>query len=162
MKRPLLVALGLSCLSCIGAVALMIWQHQVSADGLSERWIVVDVLNGNTLAIGRQGEFQQARLCGIQVAPVHDEEAKALLQNLSAQVDDSVQVVAVGRDRDKTLVAEIYTIQNSKETLFQEALLLGGLAALDSDELKTCPNAFSMRAAADIARTSQSSSMPSR
>jgi|GEM_PF-6707068 len=157
MKRPILVALGLSCLSGLGAGALIVWQNQTPADGVSEAWLVVDVTNGDTLTIGRQGQVQQARLCGINVAPLHDTEAKALLQHLSNQVDNSVQIVAVSHDPDRTVVAEIYTIHSSGETLFQEALLLGGLADLNTNELQTCPNAYSMQLAADSARNSHPS-----
>jgi endonuclease YncB( thermonuclease family) len=126
----------------------------------TERWEVVSVTDGDTIAV-RQGTRQEKiRFCGIDAPEIahgskpgqpYGEDSKTYLEKLIGTTGGKVGVVPVERDRYGRMVAEVFLL-GTQEKLIQEELLSAGLAYVYPQYVRGCWNGSNYWAAEAIAQ----------
>lgn len=150
-----------------GTIAYAAWQDSRRSTGSlspdvselpqTETWLVVRVSDGDTIVVGRNGQEEKIRLCGVDAPekdqPLDDQSKNYLTQLLSEQ-NGEVGIVPVERDRYGRLVAEVFLL-GEPEKLVQEELLKAGMAYVYPQYVDGCWNGAVMKAAEAIGQSQQ-------
>ena len=121
-------------------------QGLAPSPGRSERWEVVNVVDGDTLAVKTEGKDDLIRLCGIdapQLGQPVGNDARAKLRSLVSVVGNQVIVVPSERDRNGLLLAEVFVSagkETEEEKLLNYELVRVGMARHYKQYSDRCPN----------------------
>lgn len=126
-----------------------------ATDRNSQSWLVISVADGDTLTVGRNGETEKIRLCGIDAPELKQplgEESKQFLTELVESSGGQVEITPIERDRYDRLVAEVFVLGDDGERSAQTELLSAGMAYVYDRYVDGCENAQPMRMAQAIAQ----------
>lgn len=154
----------LGAIAGVSTIAIFIFHTDQPSIALTERWIVADIIDGQTLTVRQtDGSEMQVRLCGINVPKMQHSktpmqtfgnESKEKLQSLVAAADNQVMVIPVAKDSDGRTVSEVMSAgKDGIEVSFQEEMLKSGLAYYPKSA--ACPNHLAFENAEKLAITSK-------
>lgn len=150
MKR--FTAVGISIVGI--AVGLAIYAYVKvagSVDQSSQSWVVIDVVDGDTLTAGRGGKREEIRLCGIAAPEISQplgDKSRQFLEQLVNESGGKIEVVPVNHDRYGRQVAEVFVLGETGEKFVQEEMLKSGMAHIYPESI--CPNSLPMSKAEAI------------
>jgi endonuclease YncB( thermonuclease family) len=100
MKPFWKILITLGVIAGVSSITIFIFQTNQPSIALTERWIVTDIIDGQTLTVRQtDGSQMQVRLCGIDALKsqyskismqAFDSQAKERLQSLVAAADNQV------------------------------------------------------------------------
>lgn len=165
MKPFLKTLITLGAIAGVSTIAIFIFHTDQPSIALTERWIVTDIIDGDTLTVRQtDGSEMQVRLCGIDTpqlqhsqTPIQtfDSQAKKKLRLLVAAADNQVMIIPVEKDSDGRTVAEVMTTgKDDIEVSFQEEILKSGLAYYRKSG-DNCPNNLAFENAQKLAISSK-------
>ncbi len=130
-------------------------QGQAPQPRSSERWEVVNVVNGDTLTVRAEGKEDRIRLCGINAPalgqPVGN-DARKKLRSLVSAARNQLIVVPSERDRNGLLLAEVFVSAGKgteEEKLLNYELVRAGVARHYKEYSDRCPNGSEILAVAE-------------
>ncbi|MDB9372354.1 thermonuclease family protein [Nodularia sphaerocarpa] len=146
-------------LSLIGTASIHYLKHEQNSNNpyIFTEWEVVQVTDGDTLKITKNGITENIRLCGIDAPersqPLGKESTNYLRLLLSSQ--KKVQVLITGTDRYNRQIGEVFITGTNPEIFINEEMLKFGMAFHYAQYSNNCPNKIALENAEAMAKQNQ-------